>query len=1049
MADPASFERPGDEISGPTSTPASVISAGPGAGLAPPGPAPGIAATAMEVVDSIEEDFVNSVMDTSVEKIITPAPASQPTPVISPPKAAEPQTPTATTETSTPPGSVVAPVAVPPKPAGLSITPVAHPAKPPGMSVSAVSLTAQEGGEVKRVVPGLKIIGLSSELKKAMPMIQNEEEGDDDAEEDEDAEDEEESNSDEEDDDDSQEDDDEDEEEEGGGDGDDLEPPQKVVKPKGPLGRKVMQVSTPGTGYSPPKGTPKKGALARMQELEPPSTGKKRGRPSRQDLLMREQERQEAIGRGEPDPELKRKKRKPMKLNDVDSEEESKEERKRRKREEKEEKKRMRKLEKSEDTEDTEDEKPKKKGRKKKILNDDELAEREKERKRKYKEAREKQREKVEKRKQYLIRKREERKAQKVEEKIKHEEHMKRMAELRSQYLDDNAVDLPPPGTPVNESGFLIDENSQSSMGSVSVTNTERKKRKAWGDVGLSEMSGVHNPLANVTAENLFEYKWPLEGRHSEHYFLQEQVTEFLGVKSFKRKYPDCPRRTINMEERDFLIEMKIVNETQADLGLTAIPSTNVLDIMCQDFYERYELYLTVVNERKERSLRNYNYSSGGGSVKVEEAAKAAAEYNKRLNQERKTQRTAYFDMQTFSVQYPKTGKGKMKTLSRPPPGNYPVAMIPGQFVDCYRSYNSKELKFFPLNSVTSAPPKGGLTTRDLQLGSDGSESDSGSSSSGSSSDSDSDSDSESDAESKTQKAAKKIKQKAEKEDKKKEVKDEMVKDEVMKEEVKPGKKVDEVRPLATCKHCQGNPNQNKLGIPEILLHCTKCDNSSHPTCVGLHLDLLQFVTNYDWECTDCKKCMTCNDPADEDKMLFCDLCDRGFHIYCVGLGEIPGGRWHCGECSNCESCGSKTPAGDSGEKDETLDWIFETKTGTKGEKMYSHTMCHPCHKQWKKGSFCPECNGVFGRSKHSLVANCWVCQRQHHAACVGLDKPDARFICSACQRRTQEKIIAGGRQETPARNPNQGQNFSRTPVTASYSRSGRRVTQINFANQF
>ena len=36
------------------------------------------------------------------------------------------------------------------------------------------------------------------------------------------------------------------------------------------------------------------------------------------------------------------------------------------------------------------------------------------------------------------------------------------------------------------------------------------------------------------------------------------------------------------MEERDFLIEMKIVNMTQADLGLTAIPSSSVLDIMCQ-----------------------------------------------------------------------------------------------------------------------------------------------------------------------------------------------------------------------------------------------------------------------------------------------------------------------------------------------------------------------------------------------------------------------------------------------------------------------------------
>ena len=30
-------------------------------------------------------------------------------------------------------------------------------------------------------------------------------------------------------------------------------------------------------------------------------------------------------------------------------------------------------------------------------------------------------------------------------------------------------------------------------------------------------------------------------------------------------------------------------------------------------------------------------------------------------------------------------------------------------------------------------------------------------------------------------------------------------------------------------------------------------------SCVGLHLDLLEYVTNYKWECTDCKKCMKCN----------------------------------------------------------------------------------------------------------------------------------------------------------------------------------------------
>jgi hypothetical protein len=74
------------------------------------------------------------------------------------------------------------------------------------------------------------------------------------------------------------------------------------------------------------------------------------------------------------------------------------------------------------------------------------------------------------------------------------------------------------------------------------------------------------------------------------------QVTEYLHVKSFKRKYPDCPRRVVDMEERDFLMEMKIVNETQADLGLTAIPSSSVLDIMCQVLYLLYHYHFQAID---------------------------------------------------------------------------------------------------------------------------------------------------------------------------------------------------------------------------------------------------------------------------------------------------------------------------------------------------------------------------------------------------------------------------------------------------------------------
>jgi len=75
----------------------------------------------------------------------------------------------------------------------------------------------------------------------------------------------------------------------------------------------------------------------------------------------------------------------------------------------------------------------------------------------------------------------------------------------------------------------------------------------------------------------------------AEIFFLQEQVSEYLGVKSFKRKYPDLKRRIVEMAERDFLRGHKIVSEFQCDLGLTALYSNDVLEIMFNDFPDKYE----------------------------------------------------------------------------------------------------------------------------------------------------------------------------------------------------------------------------------------------------------------------------------------------------------------------------------------------------------------------------------------------------------------------------------------------------------------------------
>lgn len=46
----------------------------------------------------------------------------------------------------------------------------------------------------------------------------------------------------------------------------------------------------------------------------------------------------------------------------------------------------------------------------------------------------------------------------------------------------------------------------------------------------------------------------------------------------------------------------------------------------------------------------------------------------------------------------------------------------------------------------------------------------------------------------------------------------------------------------------------------------------------------------YKWQCSSCKTCVKCQKQKD-NKMLFCIQCDRGYHIYCLGLRNVPEGK--------------------------------------------------------------------------------------------------------------------------------------------------------------
>lgn len=110
------------------------------------------------------------------------------------------------------------------------------------------------------------------------------------------------------------------------------------------------------------------------------------------------------------------------------------------------------------------------------------------------------------------------------------------------------------------------------------------------------------------TVEMIAEYDWPppkgcCPARNRDTYMIQEQVAEYLGVKSFKRKYQELPRRMVEMEERNYLMEKGLVSEKMCDLGLTAVLASDVLDIMHNDFYDKYEEYKRFLREKHIRDL--------------------------------------------------------------------------------------------------------------------------------------------------------------------------------------------------------------------------------------------------------------------------------------------------------------------------------------------------------------------------------------------------------------------------------------------------------------
>ncbi|XP_044017037.1 zinc finger protein ubi-d4 A isoform X4 [Aphidius gifuensis] len=106
--------------------------------------------------------------------------------------------------------------------------------------------------------------------------------------------------------------------------------------------------------------------------------------------------------------------------------------------------------------------------------------------------------------------------------------------------------------------------------------------------------------------------------------------------------------------------------------------------------------------------------------------------------------------------------------------------------------------------------------------------------------------------------------------------------------------------PSPYCDFCLGDARENKkTGGSEELVSCSDCGRSGHPTCLQFTANMIVSVRKYRWQCIECKCCSICGTSDNDDQLLFCDDCDRGYHMYCLSppLASPPEGSWSCRLC--------------------------------------------------------------------------------------------------------------------------------------------------------
>ena len=99
-------------------------------------------------------------------------------------------------------------------------------------------------------------------------------------------------------------------------------------------------------------------------------------------------------------------------------------------------------------------------------------------------------------------------------------------------------------------------------------------------------------------------------------------------------------------------------------------------------------------------------------------------------------------------------------------------------------------------------------------------------------------------------------------------------------------------------------------GALDTMLFCVDCGEAYHSFCAGAPIHSMDDVATSVWRCANCKCCeLSGLVPADETKLLFCEMCDRAFQLDLLDppLSKVPDGLFICGQCVQCSQCEGET----------------------------------------------------------------------------------------------------------------------------------------------